>query len=149
MSEGYLSRIIVDLLLERKNEKTGKKEILMLLRDNTGYLDGMYDLPGGHLEEGEDIFDAMIREAKEEIGITIKRKDLEMLHIFHGFKKGKLKFVFKANKYEGVPLNNEPNQCKELKWFEIDNLPKNIIPNIKREIKNIKNKEFYSNDEEE
>ena len=39
MEERYKSKIVVDLLLKRKNEN-GKEEILLLLRENTGYLDG-------------------------------------------------------------------------------------------------------------
>lgn len=146
MSERYLSRIVVDLLLERKNSSTEKTEILMLLRQNTGHFDGMYDLPGGHLEEGEDIFDSMIREAKEEIGIRLKREDIEMLHIYHRYKKGVLKFVFKADKYEGTLSNAEPDKCAELKWIEFDKLPENIVPSIKIELENIRNKIFYNKD---
>ena len=40
MEERYKSRIIVDLMLERVNE--GSREILLMLRQNTGYLDGYH-----------------------------------------------------------------------------------------------------------
>ena len=142
--ERYLSRIGVDIFLERKNEKTGVKEILMLKRAGTGYYDGYYDLPGGHLEDEEDIFDGMIREAKEEIGITLKREEMEILHIYHKYKRGMLKFVFKANKYDGVPVNAELHQCEKIEWVEIEKLPENIVPSIKNELDNIKNGIYYS-----
>lgn len=100
MEERYKSKIVVDLLLKRKNEN-GKEEILLLLRENTGYLDGYYDLPGGHVDENEDLFAAMIREAKEEIGIDIFREDMKIIHIYHHFRNGMLKFGFSANRYEG------------------------------------------------
>ena len=144
MGERYLSRIGVDILLERKNETSGEKEILMLKRAGTGYYDGYYDLPGGHLEANEDIFDGMIREAKEEIGITLKREDMEILHIYHRYKREMLKFVFKASNYEGEPVNAETQSCEKIEWIEIDNLPKNVVPTIQIELENIKNGIYYS-----
>ena len=39
MEERYKSMIVVDLMLTRINEKTGKKEVLLALRKNTGYND--------------------------------------------------------------------------------------------------------------
>lgn len=146
MEERYKSKIVVDLLLKRKN-KNNKEEILLLLRQNTGYLDGYYDLPGGHVDKDEDLFAAMIREAKEEIGIDIFREDMKIVHIYHNFRNDMLKFVFSVNKYEGNLINNEPEKCKELKWFEIENLPQNIIPKIRKEILKVENGAFYSYDE--
>lgn len=146
MEERYKSKIVVDLLLKRKNENN-KEEILLSLRQNTGYRDGYYDLPGGHVDENEDLFFAMIREAKEEIGIDIFREDMKMVHIYHHFRKNMLKFVFSVNKYDGILINNEPEKCKELKWFEVEKLPENIIPKIREEILNVENCVFYSYDE--
>ena len=143
MQERYKSKLVVDLLLERINEKTHKKEILLSLRQNTGNYDNQYDLPGGHVEANEDLYDAMIREAQEEIGIKIRRKDLKIIHIFHRYDKGVLKFVFKTTAYENEIKNCEENICEELKWIEIDNLPNNIINSIKIEIENIKRGVFY------
>lgn len=146
MEERYKSKIVVDLLLKRKN-KNNKEEILLSLRENTGYRDGYYDLPGGHVDENEDLFIAMIREAKEEIGIDIFREDMKIFHIYHHFRKNMLKFVFSVNKYKGILINNEPEKCKELKWFEVENLPENIIPKIRKEILDVENGVFYSYDE--
>ena len=148
MGERYLSRIGVDILLQRKNETTGKEEILMLKRAGTGYYDGYYDLPGGHLEEGEDIFDGMIREAKEEIGITMNRENMKIIHIYHKFKRGMLKFVFKTDYYEGIPTNAEPQSCEKIEWIEFENLPENIVPSISIELENIKNGIYYSTEED-
>lgn len=143
MDERYLSKIGVDIFLEREKEKTGEKEILMLKRQGTGYCDGDYDLPGGHLEKNEDIFDGMIRETKEEIGIILAREEMEILHIYHRYKSGMLKFVFKVNKYEGEPINEEPDKCEKIEWININNLPENIVPSIKIELENIKAKIYY------
>lgn len=147
MEERYLSRTGVDIFLERKNEISGKREILLLKRYGTGYYDGYFDLPGGHLEANEDIFDGMIREAKEEIGVTIKREDMEILHIYHKYKKGMIKFVFKVDKYEGNPINNEPDKCEKIEWIDFEYLPENVIPGIKIELDNIKRGIYYSKEE--
>lgn len=146
MEERYKSKIVVDLLVERMNETTEKKEILLMLRQNTGHADGMYDLPGGHLDPNEDIFNAMIREANEEIGIDINRKNMQICHIYHHFEKDMLKFVFKVSSYNGEITNNEPDKCAELKWFSIEELPSNIIEKIRLEIIDVYNNKFYNCD---
>ena len=143
MSERHVSRVGVDLLLERKNTTTSKTEILMILAE---YLDNQYDLPGGHLESGEDLYDAMIREAKEELGIEIEREDMQMVHIYHHFEKDMLKFVFKVKIFKNEIQNLEPEKCKELKWVDIENLPVNTISGIRRELEYIKSKKHYSCD---
>lgn len=67
-------------------------------RQNTGTNDGEYELPGGHLEYGEDLIDAMIREAKEEVLIDLKREDLKIIHLLHCFSGERLNFIFEAEK---------------------------------------------------
>ncbi len=143
MSERHVSRIVVDLLLERRISTTGKTEILMMLAE---YLDNQYDLPGGHLEPGEDLYEAMIREAKEELGIEIEREDMQMVHIYHHFEKDMLKFVFRVKKFKNEIQNLEPEKCKELKWVDIENLPNNTISGIRKELEYIKSKKYYSCD---
>ena len=143
MSERYVSKIVVDLLLERRNSITGKTEILMMLAE---YLDNQYDLPGGHLEPGENLYEAMIREAKEELGIELEREDMQIVHIYHHFEKDMLKFVFRVKKFKNKIQNLEPEKCKELKWVDIENLPNNTISGIRRELEYIKSKKYYSCD---
>jgi len=58
-------------------EKDGK--ILVARRCNTGYQDGKYQIPAGHVEMGELPTEALIRETKEEIGIDLNPADLEQL----------------------------------------------------------------------
>ena len=41
--------------------------VLLMKRCNTGYEDGKYALPAGHIEEGESLKTAMVRETSEEI----------------------------------------------------------------------------------
>jgi 8-oxo-dGTP pyrophosphatase MutT (NUDIX family) len=69
----------VYLLLKRDDE------ILLLLRQNTGYQDGNWSVVAGHVEEGEGIIDALVREAKEEADIDITGNDLEREEIVEVF----------------------------------------------------------------
>ena len=79
-------------------------------RQNTGSDDGYYELPGGHLEEKEDIFDAMIREAKEELLVNLKRKDLKLIHILHHYNGERINFIFETDKDLNVKIG-ETEKC--------------------------------------
>ena len=126
MEERYKSMIVVDLMLTRKNPNSGEKEILLALRKNTGHRDGEYELPGGHSEEGEDLMQAMIREAKEELNINLDFKDLKIEHILHHYKGNRLKFIISAKKYDGDLQIGEPDKCGKIEWFSLDKLPNNF-----------------------
>jgi len=39
-------------------------EVLMLLRANTGYMDGFWAVPAGHVEKGESVVEAAVREVR-------------------------------------------------------------------------------------
>ncbi len=131
MEERYLSRIGVDIFLERKNEVSGKKQILMLKRAGTGYYDGYYDLPGGHLEANEDLFDAMIREAKEELLIDLKRDDIKLIHLLHHYNGERLNFIFEVDGTNLNPIIGEKDKCSELKWVKINDLPNETTNKVK------------------
>jgi 8-oxo-dGTP diphosphatase len=62
--------------------------VLFGQRQNTGYEDGAWHLPSGHLEAGESVVTALIREAKEEIGIVIADHDVEFSHVMHNSSAG-------------------------------------------------------------
>ena len=47
-------------------------KILLQRRFNTGYKDGNYSLPAGHLDDNESITQALVREVKEEIDLDLK-----------------------------------------------------------------------------
>lgn len=58
-------------------------EILLLRRKNTGYEDGNYSLPAGHVENDESLTRAASREIFEEIGIRIKPTNFTLVHVMH------------------------------------------------------------------
>lgn len=136
MEEKYYSRLAVNLVLTRINN--GRKEILLQLRQNTGYMDNMYDFAcSGHVDKGESYTQALIREAKEEIGISINENDLVFLAVNHNYQADHVQLFFSTKSYEGEPIICESDKCGGLLWSDTDNLPSNIIPYVKNVIKDI------------
>jgi ADP-ribose pyrophosphatase YjhB (NUDIX family) len=123
--------------------KGGK--ILLLRRFNTGYEDGKYSVVAGHIEENESARQTMIREAKEEAGIGIGVNNLEMVHIMHRNEGGnRLDLFFTAKEWAGEPKIMEPDKCDDLKWFDINDLPENVIPYIRQAIDCVLKGKVYS-----
>ncbi|MFA5954282.1 MAG: NUDIX domain-containing protein [Patescibacteria group bacterium] len=123
--------------------KDGK--ILLLRRFNTGYEDGNYSVPAGHIDGEEKATSAMTREAKEEVGIDINEGQLRMAHVMHRKSdEERIDFFFEATQWQGEPKNMETNKCDDLSWFSIDQLPSNIIPYVKAGIENYRNKLSFS-----
>ena len=142
MKDRYESKVIVFLILTRVNN--GKKQILLQKRKNTGYMDGKYDMAcSGHLEKGETLSQAVVREAKEEIGITINEMDLELVSVIHPYQENYLNLFFMTPRYQGIPKIMEKEKCEDLNWFDIDNLPENTIDRIKNVLKNIEKGLLY------
>jgi len=121
-------------------------KILLSQRYNTGYFDDNYSFPAGHLDENETLKQAMVREAKEEINVVLDPEDLELIHIINRKipSDERLDFFFKARKWHGEPKIMEANKCNDLSWFELDNLPQNIIPYIRQAIDSLLNNIIYS-----
>jgi len=124
------------------------KELLMLRRSNTGYMDGRYSLPAGHLEKGEPADLALIREAEEEIGVSIKRPDLNLRHVLQypdiNEEDERLILFFETRRWKGEPTNLEPQKCDDLRWFDLDKLPKNITPEVQQALEQIAAGKYFS-----
>ncbi|MDP2741611.1 MAG: NUDIX domain-containing protein [bacterium] len=124
-------------------------KILLQKRFNTGYEDGKYSMVAGHVDRGENFTDTIIREAKEEAGIELAVSDLKVIHVMHrdsGTMENneRVDVFFTTEKWKGKIENKEPHKCDDLSWFDLDNLPENIIHYVKQAIDCIKNKIFYS-----
>lgn len=120
-------------------------QVLLLRRFNTGYCDGQYSMIAGHLDGNETIKQCAIREAKEEAGIAISAKDLDVVFTLHKLLPDREYFdIFLcAKEWSGKITNTEPGKCDKLKWFKMNNLPENIIPEVKFALKNIQNNVHY------
>jgi 8-oxo-dGTP diphosphatase len=114
-----------------------ESQILLLRRFNTGYADGQYSVPAGHLDGGETVIAAARREAEEETGVCIEADDLAFSSVVHR-KDGdeRLDFFVSVHKWQGEPVNTEPEKCDELRWVHIHELPDNVIPYVRKAIQN-------------
>ena len=107
------------------------REILLHLRQNTGYCDEYWDTAAsGHVDEGESAKQATVRECKEEIGIDVKMDDLEFVHLSHHVDPNMSYYhvYFYVKYYEGIPAIMEPEKAAELRWFNLQSLPEDMIP---------------------
>jgi len=115
-------------------------KIPFVLRSHTGWMDGNYGLASGKVEVGETFTEAIIREAKEEIGVTISSKDLRTVLVTHRHSQDTdwVDVVFEAKQWQGEPVNAEPHKHGELVWLDPNNLPENIVPSVKFMLDQIK-----------
>jgi 8-oxo-dGTP pyrophosphatase MutT (NUDIX family) len=106
------------------------EQVLLARRCNTGFQDGNYSLVAGHVEEGEHVTAALVREAWEEAGIGVTPGDLEFVHVMHRHREDHrvyFDFFFAAQRWSGEISNREPHKCDDLRWFAQTNLPTNIV----------------------
>ena len=98
--------------------------LLLLRRANTGFLDGYYSLPGGHVEAGEEVAHAAVREVAEEARIEILEIEPS---IVMPYGDG-VDFLFEARRWRGTARIGEPDRCDHLVWVPPDRLPEKTAP---------------------
>src|SRR5262249_38204025 len=119
--------------------------ILLGKRINTGYGDGAFHPPSGHMEASESVVAALVREAKEEIGVTIQPDDVKMAHIMHNSSGGgRIAFFFEVTHWEDTPTNMEPEKCGGWEWFAIEQLPNQMIPYAQDALRSYAQGEMFS-----
>ncbi|MBR9680677.1 MAG: NUDIX hydrolase [Candidatus Altiarchaeota archaeon] len=99
--------------------KHGK--ILLIKRADEPFK-GEWGLPGGHIDEGETIEDAALREAREETGLNVKLESF--VGIFSDPKRdprGTISVTYSATVIDGELTEN--SEVEDIKWFEITKLP--------------------------
>jgi 8-oxo-dGTP diphosphatase len=103
--------------------------VLLALRDGTGYADGLWNLPSGKLEHGEDALTALRRETAEEIGLLLDPDEPRLVTTVHhrtstGHARIGLTFAVGFDPVRhGPPVNAEPHKCAGIEWFRWDALP--------------------------
>lgn len=124
-------------------------EVLLLQRANTGYQDGKYSLVSGHLDGDELATHGLVREAKEEAGVTIQPEDLVLVHTVHRLSRDernqeRMDLFFETTTWEGDITNVESHKCSDLRWFNINDLPDQMIPMVRQVLESVARGGHYS-----
>ena len=110
-------------------------EVLLQLRQNTGYMDGHWASgAAGHVEANESVQEAAVRESWEELGLEIEVAALEPLCTMpRAGRPGdpiseRVDFFFTVTVWHGAPRVAEPSKTADLRWHDLANLPSNVVP---------------------
>lgn len=110
-------------------------EVLLQLRRGTGYMDGHWACAAaGHVERGESVLAAAVREAREELGIVIAPEDLVGLtgmHRTNGTGQAideRVDWFFECRAWQGEPALMEAEKAADLQWYPLDDLPAAVVP---------------------
>jgi 8-oxo-dGTP pyrophosphatase MutT (NUDIX family) len=102
---------------------------------------GIWGIPGGTPEEGEDMRDVIVREVREETGLFVKdprpfgyacNPAFETIRYPNGHVCQYFSIMFCATTYEGE-LGRSDRESLALDWFEPGELPA-MLPNMKRSV---------------
>ena len=86
---------------------------------------GLYEFPGGSVEFGETLAQALVREMREEYGIEIAVGELLDVvdHILPQEGQHWVSPTYVCTILSGTPRILEPSKCSEIGWFRPDEMP--------------------------
>ncbi|MFF3854029.1 NUDIX domain-containing protein [Micromonospora sp. NPDC002575] len=125
--------------------RDGHSRILLGERQNTGWADGQLGLPSGHLEDDESASTGAAREAEEEIGVLIKADELRLVHLMHHrTNSGRVALFFEARSWSGEITNTEPDKCAGWDFYDLADLPANVVPYVAEALRHVAAGQRYS-----
>lgn len=129
--------------------------VLLSRRYRTGWHDGEYSVPAGHVEAGETVTQASVREAREEVGLALDAADLQVVHVMH--RAGDLRengtratdderidFFLEVCAWQGEPVNAKPGKCDDLGWWALGSLPASMVAYVRHALSHVREGLSYS-----
>ena len=116
--EGIVKNVVGAIILNEKNK------VLIMSRKTDDFMGGIDELPSGNMEQGENIYDSLIREVKEETNLDVVNVKLYIGSFDYISGKGK-----KARQYNFVlDVKNTGNiiltEHDEYNWLTIEEIRK-------------------------
>jgi 8-oxo-dGTP diphosphatase len=107
------------------------KKVLLVHKLAPEWQLGKLNAVGGKIEEGEESIDCIVREVEEETTLKTNKKAWRYLGEMHGepWRMEIFTYVYQKSLYDAKKAGKE-----EIQWFDINNLPENIIPNLRWQI---------------
>lgn len=93
------------------------KYLLVQERQPKAY--GLWNLPAGHVDENEELEEAIIREAKEETGLDVRL--IKQIAIYHETAKQSVKHVFTAE-IVGGKLMSPNDEIMDIQWLTFSHI---------------------------
>ena len=97
-------------------------KLLLGFRQNTRAFSNLWGFPSGRMEAGESPEQSARREAQEEVAVM--PDNLQLLCQLTA-EDDRQHYIFLCRDWQGEFVNAEPELCRELTWFNGDELPKN------------------------
>ncbi|MEU4657812.1 NUDIX domain-containing protein [Streptomyces sp. NPDC023723] len=133
----------VHLYLERSDGTV----LLGLRHPDSAFAPSTWHVLAGHCEQ-ESAVTCLIREAREEAGLRIERRNVELVHVIHHVDKARdrprMSLFFRARAWSGEPELREPDKCTEWRFWDPSALPDNLVSYTRVAIAKIQNGELYS-----
>jgi 8-oxo-dGTP diphosphatase len=103
-----------------------KQEILVGKRLCNDSSNGLLQLPGGKIDEYEELENCAIRELREETNLNaIELKLCSIEQVINKEEKFHyIVYIYSVTKWEGQLTNNEPNKCEYWRWMSISDVKK-------------------------
>jgi len=115
---GKILRAVIGFLFD------GKGNVLMIEKNHPAWQKGRLNGIGGKIERGETPMQAMIREFREEAGAAVTSWREFAVVTGDGYKLN----LFTAR--ENIEIHPTPDEGP-INWYPVDNLPPNILPNMR------------------